>query len=56
MNTDARQQIQTALQAFSGADLRAASIALLNSLDKRGGCRTGGQPVRNSSFRLLREG
>ncbi len=32
MNTDTRQQIKTALQAFSGADLRAASIGLLNSL------------------------
>ena len=32
MNTDIRQQIETALQAFSGADLRAASIGLLNTL------------------------
>ncbi|RLA89288.1 MAG: hypothetical protein DRG58_05490 [Deltaproteobacteria bacterium] len=32
MNTDARQQIETALWAFSGSDLRAASIGLLNSL------------------------
>ena len=32
MNTDTRQQIETALQAFSGADLRAASIGLLNTL------------------------
>jgi len=32
MNTDTRKQIETALQAFSGADLRAASIGLLNSL------------------------
>ena len=27
-----KQQIETALQAFSGADLRAASIGLLNTL------------------------
>ena len=32
MNADTRQHIQTALQAFSGADLRTASIGLLNSL------------------------
>ena len=32
MNTDTRHQIETALRAFSGADLRAASIGLLNSL------------------------
>ena len=32
MNTDTRQQIETALRAFSGTDLRAASIGLLNSL------------------------
>jgi hypothetical protein len=32
MTTDTRQQIKTALQAFSGADLRDASIGLLNSL------------------------
>ena len=32
MNTDTRQQIETALQAFSGSDLRTASIGLLNSL------------------------
>jgi len=32
MNTDTRQQIETALQAFSGADLRDATIGLLNSL------------------------
>ena len=32
MNTDTRQQIETALQAFSDADLRAATIGLLNSL------------------------
>ena len=32
MNTDTRQQIETALQAFSGADLSAASIGLLNTL------------------------
>ena len=32
MNTDIRQQIQAALRAFSGADLRAASIGLLNTL------------------------
>jgi len=32
MNTDTRPQIETALRAFSGSDLRAASIGLLNSL------------------------
>ncbi len=32
MNTDIRQQIETALQVFAGADLRAASIGLLNIL------------------------
>ena len=32
MNTDIRQQIQAALRAFSGSDLRAASIGLLNTL------------------------
>ncbi len=32
MNTDTKRQIETALRAFSGADLRAASIGLLNSL------------------------
>ncbi len=32
MNTDTKHQIETALRAFSGADLRAASIGLLNSL------------------------
>ena len=32
MNTDIRQQIETALRAFSGSDLRTASIGLLNSL------------------------
>ncbi len=32
MNTDTKQQIETALQDFSGADLRAASIGLLNTL------------------------
>jgi hypothetical protein len=32
MNTDLRQQIETALRAFSGVDLRAASIGLLSSL------------------------
>jgi len=32
MNTDTRQQIETALGAFSGSDLRSASIGLLNSL------------------------
>ena len=32
MNIDTRQQIATELQSFSGADLRAASIGLLNSL------------------------
>ncbi|MCK4792327.1 MAG: Eco57I restriction-modification methylase domain-containing protein [Desulfobacteraceae bacterium] len=32
MNTDTKQQIETALQAFSGADLRDATIGLLNSL------------------------
>jgi hypothetical protein len=31
MNTDTRQQIETALRAF-GSDLRAATISLLNSL------------------------
>jgi len=35
MNTDTRQQIQTVLQAFSGTDLRAASIGLLNTLGYR---------------------
>ena len=35
MNTDARQQIKTALQAFSGVDLRDASVGLLNSLGYR---------------------
>ena len=35
MNTDTRQQIKTALQAFSGADLRDASIGLLNTLGYR---------------------
>ena len=43
MNTDTRQQIKTALQAFSGADLHAASIGLLNTL---------GSVVRN----LMRSG
>jgi hypothetical protein len=32
MNTDTRQQIETALWAFSGSDLRDASIGLLNTL------------------------
>jgi hypothetical protein len=32
MNTDKRQQIKTALQACSDADLRDASIGLLNTL------------------------
>jgi hypothetical protein len=32
MNTDTKHQIKTALQAFSGADLRDASIGLLNTL------------------------
>ncbi len=32
MNTDTRQHIETALRAFSGSDLRTASIGLLNSL------------------------
>jgi hypothetical protein len=32
MYTDTRQQIEAALRAFSGTDLRAASIGLLNSL------------------------
>ena len=32
MNTDTRPQIETALLAFSGSDLRDASISLLNSL------------------------
>ena len=32
MNTDIRQQIEAALRAFFGADLRAAAIGLLNSL------------------------
>ncbi len=32
MNTDIRQQIETALQVFSGSDLRTASIGLLNTL------------------------
>jgi hypothetical protein len=35
MNTDTRQQIETALRAFSGADLRAAAIGLLNTLGYR---------------------
>ncbi|MBW2557490.1 MAG: Eco57I restriction-modification methylase domain-containing protein [Deltaproteobacteria bacterium] len=35
MSTDMRQQIETALRAFSGPDLRAASIGLLNSLGYR---------------------
>ena len=35
MNTDTRQQIKTALQAFSHADLRDASIGLLNTLGYR---------------------
>ncbi|MBL6970975.1 MAG: hypothetical protein ISR63_02530, partial [Desulfobacterales bacterium] len=33
MNTDTRKQIETALMAFSSADLRTASIGLLNTLD-----------------------
>ena len=32
MNTDTKHQIETALRAFSGADLRAGAIDLLNSL------------------------
>ena len=32
MNTDPRQQIETALLAFSSSDLRDASIGLLNTL------------------------
>ena len=32
MNTDTKQQIETALRAFSGSDLRDASIGLLNTL------------------------
>jgi hypothetical protein len=32
MNTDTRKPIETALRAFSGADLRDASIGLLNTL------------------------
>ncbi|PXF55857.1 MAG: hypothetical protein C4B58_14540 [Deltaproteobacteria bacterium] len=32
MSTDTKQQIETALWAFSGAGLRATSIGLLNSL------------------------
>ena len=32
MNTDTKQQIETALRAFSGPDLRTASIGLLSSL------------------------
>ena len=36
MNTDTRQQIETALRVFSGSDLRAASIGLLNSLGYQG--------------------
>ena len=32
MNTDTKQQIETALRAFSCSDLRATSIDLLNSL------------------------
>ena len=35
MNTDTRQQIETALRAFSGSDLRTASIGLLNTLGYR---------------------
>jgi hypothetical protein len=35
MNIDTRQQIKIALQAFSGANLRAASIGLLNTLGYR---------------------
>jgi len=32
MNTDTRQQVETTIQAFSGADLHDASIGLLNTL------------------------
>jgi|GEM_PF-2637951 len=32
MNTDTRPQIETALRAFSGSNLRTASIGLLSSL------------------------
>ena len=32
INTDIRKQIETALRAFSGSDLRDASIGLLNTL------------------------
>jgi len=32
MNTDTKQQIEPALRAFAGADLRTASIGLLNTL------------------------
>ena len=32
INTDTRQQIETALLAFSGSDLRDVSIGLLNTL------------------------
>ena len=32
MNTDTKHQIETALRAFSGTDLRAAYIGLLNTL------------------------
>ena len=32
INTDTRPQIETALRAFSGSDLCAATISLLNSL------------------------
>lgn len=35
MNIDTRKQIETALRAFSGSDLRAASIGLLNTLGYR---------------------
>ena len=35
MNTDTRQQIETALRAFSGSDLHDASIGLLNTLGYR---------------------
>ena len=35
MNTDTRKQIETALRAFSGADLCDASIGLLNTLGYR---------------------
>ena len=35
MNTDARQQIKTALRAFSSASLRDASIGLMNTLGYR---------------------